>query len=65
MKSERFTVERTPSGPLSTYRQIEVAHFLEFDTAWRACQVANADRRRRFYVLNESGQEYYEGSWID
>jgi len=65
MKSEQFTVQHELAGHLSTYRQVEVAHFREFCTALRACQQAKNETGRRFYVVNDCGQEYYEGTWID
>ncbi len=47
------------------YQQTEMDHFLHFHAALEARDSANRDSQSRFYVLNESGQEYYDSSWID
>ena len=65
MKSEKFTQDRVISGLMSSYRQIEIEHFERFPEAREACEVANNKGESRYYVLNESGQEYYDGKWID
>ena len=65
MKSEKLTLDHVNSGPIPSYRQIEVGRFEQFDAAQQACDVANDEGKFRHYVVNESGQEYYEGIWID
>ena len=65
MKSNKFTLDHLVSGLMSSYRQTEIGHFQQFRAALGACEVANNEGRSRFYVLNESGQEYYDGTWID
>jgi hypothetical protein len=65
MKSEKFTLDHPISGLMSSYRQTEMGHFEQFVAAHGACEVANYKGSSRYYVLNESGQEYYEGTWID
>lgn len=65
MKSERFTLDHPISGLMSLYRQTQVGHFQQFRSALGACEVANNNGRSRYYLLNESGQEYYGGIWID
>ena len=65
MKSERFTRYPLVAGSTSTYRQIELNHFPQLGAALAACEVANHQGRIRHYVLNDSGKEYYEGTWID
>ena len=65
MKSEQFTLDHVISGLLSTYRNTAVCHFRQFRAALGACEVANNKDRSRYYVLNESGQEYCDGIWID
>ena len=65
MKSEKFTLGHPTSGLASSYRQTPVKHFQQFRTALCACEVANNSGRSRYYLLNESGQEYYGGTWID
>jgi hypothetical protein len=47
------------------YQQTEMDHFFHFHTALEARDLANKDNKSRFYILNESGQEYYNSSWID
>ena len=65
MKSEKFTLDHVVSGSMSSSRHIQVDQFQEFSTALTACEVANDKAGFRHYVLNESGEEYYEGTWIN
>ena len=65
MKSEKFTLDHVVSGCLSSYRQTEVNHFQKFRRACEACERANNQGGPHYYVLNDFGQEYYDGSWID
>jgi len=65
MKSEKVILDHAISGHLVSYRQIEVEHFEQFGAARGACEIANRRDEPRHYVLNESGQEYYDGAWID
>jgi len=64
MKSQKFPLDQ-PSGLISSYRQTRVKHFRKFRSALGACKVANNDNLSRYYLLNELGQEYYGGTWID
>ncbi len=65
MKSKQVTLDHPISGLMSSYRQIQVAQFQKFGAALRACEVANNKGTSRHYVLNEMGEEYYDGAWID
>ena len=65
MRSAKFTLYHTISGPMSSYRQSLVGHFRQSRAAIGACRVANASSPDRYYVLNELGQEYFRGFWID
>jgi len=65
MKSEKFTLDHRVSGRLARFRQSEVTHFQRLLEALEACQVANNEGRSRCYVLNDLGQEFFEGVWID
>ena len=65
MKSEKTPLDPVVSGSVSAYRQIQVDQFRQFVGALTACEAANDKDGFRHYVLNESGQEYYEGTWID
>lgn len=66
MKSDKYTLEHRVSGPMSSYRQSEVTLFPHVLEALAACEVANNEGRlRRHYVLNELGQEHYDGTWLD
>ncbi len=65
MKSEKFVLDHPLSGPMSLYRQLEVDQFRQFRAALTACEAANGTVGSRYYVLNESGEEYYDGSWIN
>jgi hypothetical protein len=60
MKSEKFTLDH-----LTSYRQTQVKCFGRLRAALGACEVANNGGASRHYLLNESGQEYYGGTWID
>jgi hypothetical protein len=64
MKSEKFVLEHVVSGSISSYRQTEIDHFRRFNAALQACAAANGTDNPRFYVRNESGQEYYHGKWM-
>lgn len=65
MKSKKVTLDHPISGLMSSYRQIQVDHFQKFGAALGACEVANSKGSSRHYVLNELGQEYYDGAWIN
>jgi hypothetical protein len=65
MKSERYTLNHLVSGQVSSYRQSEVAHYQHAYEALKACEVANNRESARHYVLNDTGKEYYGGTWID
>jgi hypothetical protein len=65
MKSEKFTLEHLTSGLTSFYRQTEIDQFQQFRFALGACEDANNHGKSRYYLLNESGQEWYGGTWID
>ena len=65
MKSEKFTLDHMVEGPLSSYRQSLVAQFRQPRAALVACKLANGTGAYRHYVLNESGQEYFDGFWVD
>lgn len=65
MKSEKFTLVHATSGPMIAYRQREIGHFDRFPEAHAACEVHNNEGTPRCYVVNESGQEYYDGTWIE
>jgi hypothetical protein len=65
MKSEKFTLDHLTSGLISFYRQTQVKHCQQFRPALCACEVANNSGRSRYYLLNELGQVYFSGTWID
>lgn len=65
MKSEKHTLNHQVSGHMSSYRQLEVTNFKRFLEALSACNSANKDNRSRHYILNDSGLEYFNGTWID
>ena len=60
MRSDRFILDHLLAGLMSSYRQTEISHFERFSDAHEACEVANDKGRHRHYVVNESGQEYYD-----
>jgi phosphoribosylaminoimidazole carboxylase (NCAIR synthetase) len=65
MKSEKHTLGHQVSGHMSSYRQCEVFQFERFTKALAACDSANNSNQSHHYILNELGQEYYNGTWID
>ena len=65
MKSEKFTLDYLTSGLVSFYRQRQIKCFGRLPAALGACEVANNGGGSRYYLLNECGQEYYGGTWID
>lgn len=65
MKSQKFTLDHLTSGLISFYRQTQVKHFRQLRSALGACAAVNKNGTSRHYLLNESGQEYYGGAWID
>ncbi len=65
MMSQKLTLEHLVSGLLSSYRHTEVSHFQQFNAALEACESANHIGQPHYYLLNDSSQEYYDGSWID
>jgi hypothetical protein len=65
MKSEKLTPDHTANGRLSAYRQSEIGQFRTIRAARVAFELANSDGISHCYVVNESGQEYYNGHWTD
>ena len=65
MRSEKFTLDHVVSGLMSSHRQTKIGHYERFPAAQAACELANGKGRRRHYVVNDSGQEYDNGTWID
>lgn len=66
MKSEKFTLDHLISGPLASYRQSEVTYYRQVNDALKACEMANNKTgSTRHYVLDDMGQEYFDGIWID
>jgi len=65
MKSVRLVLQHATLGPMLSYRHSLVSHYLQSQAAVAACNTANRRGPHRYYVLNESGQEHYQGSWID
>jgi hypothetical protein len=65
MKSAKFTLDHMVEGPVSSYRQSLVALFRQPRAALVACKLANGKGANRHYVLNASGQEYFDGVWVD
>lgn len=65
IKSEKSILANSACGSMSSYNQIQVDQFQQFSAALIACEAANDKDGFRHYILNASGEEYYEGSWID
>jgi len=66
MKSQQYVLNHPVSGPMSSYRQTDVAHYQQFEEVLKACEVANNKvDNDRHYILNGTGQEYFTDDWID
>ncbi len=65
MMSEKLNFGHVGSGSMSLYHQIQIEQFQGFGAALTACETANNNSGLHYYLLNDSGKEYYEGSWID
>lgn len=65
MKSEKFTLSHLDSGSVSFYRQIQASKFQKLSDALAICKTASDNAGNRYFILNELGKEYYEGTWID
>ena len=63
IKSERLSIET--SDVLSSYRQVQVYQLQQLEAALRAFDICNDKSGSRHYILNEAGNEYYEGLWIE
>jgi hypothetical protein len=64
MKSERAKLGRPVPGSAYAYDQVEVAQYADFHEAIKARDAANLALKSRHYVINDSGREYYNGTWI-
>jgi hypothetical protein len=64
MKSEQTKAWNGSNGP-PAYEQKGVAEYGTFDAAVAACEKANRELKDRHYVMNDSGKESYEDTWID
>lgn len=65
MQSIKSTFEHPTLGPMSSFRQSLVGQYAQYRAALVACETGNVKDPNRFYVLNERGQENYQGAWID
>ena len=65
MRSAKFTVVHPTLGPMPSFRQRLMGQYRQVGTALAACEKANASDGKRCYVLNDLGQENYQGAWID
>jgi hypothetical protein len=65
MRSEKFTVEHPTLGLMSSSRPRQIGQYRQIRAALLACETANAIGSMRCYVLNDQGQENYQGTWID
>ncbi len=50
---------------MSSCRQFAVMQFERFLKALAACDSANNGNESHHYILNETGQEYFNGTWFD
>jgi hypothetical protein len=64
MKSERAKLGRPAPGSSCAYDQIEAAQYADFVKVITARDAANLTLPSRHYVMDDSGREYCEGTWI-
>jgi hypothetical protein len=65
IKSERIPFHEAVSKTVPLYRQVQLNQFQKLEAALTACELYNDKPGLRHYVINESGKEYYDGTWID
>ena len=65
MRSAKFIVVHPTLGPMPSFRQRLMGEYQQFETALAACKKANTRSSMRCYLLNDLGQEHYQGTWID
>lgn len=65
MKSEKHLLEHMVSGTMVSYLHIQLRQFPKLGAALAACQAANDTTDTWHYVLDATGKEYYQGTWID
>ena len=65
MRSAKFIVVHPTLGPMPCFRQRLMGEYRQLGTALVACKKANARSNMRCYLLNELGQENYQGAWLD
>jgi len=64
MKSEKMDYQSSATRSRA-YEQKEVGQYVHFLDAVAACDEANREHADWHYVMNDSGKEFYNGSWID
>lgn len=64
MRSKKLWENAVRRGQ-SSYEQREIAEFARLENALSECRSANRMRAGRYYVLDGSGKEFYNGEWID
>jgi hypothetical protein len=64
MRPEQTKLESRAPGSRA-YEQHKVGQYADFDVALDACDQANREHTSRYYLMNDSGKEFYNGSWID
>jgi hypothetical protein len=64
MKSEKMEYQSGATGSRA-YEQVEVGQYVHFLDAVAACDKANREHADWHYLMNDSGKELYNGSWID
>jgi hypothetical protein len=62
MQSEKHTLEHRVSGPMSSHLHIQLNQFLQPSAALDTCDTANEKAAPCHCVLNETGEEYYQGA---
>jgi hypothetical protein len=65
IQSLKVTFEHPTLGPMSSFRQRLMGQYPQYRATLAAYETAKARGPKRYYVLNESGQENFRGSRID
>jgi hypothetical protein len=64
MESDRVAFDHRRYGPMVTYRHREVERFHALPAALIACDFASQQMHMNCCILDDGGQEYFQGQWM-